>query len=169
MGFIRPEVRANLWRWREVAFMVIIVLACVRLIGRGWDMSSPVYMTLGGIGTVIATGLLYVAIQRARFVQPDLAPGVVEITERRVSYMGPVEGYSLSLDALTRVEIRQSQYHGPMWELYHTEGPHVTIPTAAKGADALFDTLAALKGADTERMIQATSHPTQDRYVIWEA
>ncbi len=169
MSFIRPEVRANLWRWREVAFMVVIVLFCVRLIGRGWDMSSPVYLTLGSVGTVLTTGLLYVAIQRARFLQLDIAPGVVEIVERRVSYLGPVEGYSLSLDALTRVEIRQSQFHGPMWELYHSEGPHVTIPTAARGADVLFDTLAALKGADLERMIEASTRPTQERYLIWEA
>lgn len=169
MSFIRPEVRASLWRWREVAFTGAIVLLGVHLIGRGWDMSSALLLGLGGLLATAATGLLYLAIQRARFMTGAMAPGVVEITERRVSYMGPVEGFTVSLDALTRVEIRQSRYHGAMWELYHTEGRHITIPTAAKGAEVLFDTFAALKGADTELMIEATIHPVKERYVVWQA
>lgn len=169
MSFIRPEVRAKLWHWREVAFTTVFALLGVHLIGRGVDLSSPVFITLGAVLTVLSTGLLYVAIQRARFRPGDTAPGMVEVTERRISYLGPIEGAMVSIDALTRVEIRQSEAFGSVWVLYHTEGPSVVIPTAAAGSSILFDTFSALKGVDMELMIQATTDVAEHTKLIWQA
>ncbi len=172
MTFIRPEVRAILWRWREVALTGLATLWGIRILGRGIDQSS-VTMTVAGLGiAAVAAILLFLAILRVRFHRSASAAGVVEVTERQVGYLGPEIGSYVSLDDLTRLEIVTND-RGPteddvFWILTHRAGPPLLIPASAEGTDQLFDAFAALPGIRFEEAIKAMGSTEKARFLIWE-
>lgn len=167
MSIIRPEVRANLWRWREVALTGVIVLLGVRLIGRGVEINSWVYIGAGIGISLIAVALLFSAILRVRFHKPVRAAGVVEVKEREVAYLGPDAGSYVSLDDLTRLEIVTKGRDEVFWVLTHSAGFPLLIPASAQGTDLLFDAFAALPGIQMEQVIKALGSTQNNRYVIW--
>ncbi len=172
MNFIRPEVRAHLWRYREVAFTGVIVLFGVRLIGRGVDLSSSIYIGLGIALSAIGAGLLFSAFLRVRFYKPVRAVGVVEVKEREIAYLGPDSGSYVSLDDLTRLEI-VTKDSGPVaddvfWVLTHSAGLPLLIPASAQGTDLLFDAFAALPGIQMEQVVKAMGSTQNNRFLIWE-
>ena len=172
MSFIRAEVRATLWRWREVALTGVVTLWGVRLLGRGVDLSS-FNMTLAGIAIAgVGAVLLFLAILRVKFHKPVRAAGVVEVTERQVGYLGPDTGSFVSLDELTRLEIITTGT-GPLqedvfWVLTHRAGDPLLIPASAEGTDQLFDAFAALPGIRFEEAIRAMGSTENARFLIWE-
>lgn len=169
MSFVRPESRRLLWQWREVILSVCVALIGLWLVLRGAERASVVLQGLGASVAIVAVLFLYPAVQRARFFQNKQAPGLVEVTERRIGYLGPTEGTFVAIDALTKLEIRKSEAFGTVWVLYHSEGPAVVIPTAAKGSEDLYDAFSALSVIDVSAMIRATKTRDPDTIVIWQA
>ena len=82
------------------------------------------------------------------------APGVVEVDEAQVAYLGPATGGFVSLPELAEIRLIavQGQRH---WRLKQTDGQALIIPVDAAGAGALYDAFAALPGIDMGRFLAA--------------
>lgn len=161
MSFVRPELTLKLTRWRES-------LAGAAASAFGLYLS----LTTGGaaflIGIVLTVGgalLLVAGIQRARFRRGGDGPGVVQVDEGRLAYFGPVEGGTIAIDDMTRVDLVRTG-SGPVWEI--GGGPErLCIPVSAVGAEALFDVFGALPGLDTALMLRAVEASEAERTPIW--
>lgn len=162
---IRPELAAALHRWREPLIAAGIVLAGLWVATRGGWLLGPIGLLIAALGA----GLAVTALRRVRFARKVGAPGVVEVDEGQVAYLGPATGGFLSLREL--VEIRliavQGQRH---WRLKQTDGQALIIPVDAAGADALYDAFAALPGVDMGRFLaamEAKAPPTDLSSPLW--
>ena len=150
MTLIRPEVTALIWRWREVMWSWVVVGVGLWLMALGGYVLMPIGAVIGGIGLVLAV----TAFRRMRFEQAVDAPGVVEVDEAQVGYLGPELGGFLSLPEL--VELRTLSLRGRrVWRLKQDDGQALLIPVDAKGADRLFDAFANLPGMDTGALVAA--------------
>ena len=158
MAWVRPEVTEMIWRAREVIWAGLVVAAGGWLIGLGGYVLVPVGLVVGGIGSVLAV----TAFRRMRFEQSVSAPGIVELDEAQVGYLGPEVGGFLSLQEL--VELRLLSLRGRrLWRLKQADGQALLIPVDAKGAERLFDAFANLPGMDTAGLVAAlepSSQPT---------
>jgi hypothetical protein len=154
MSLIRPEVTDLIWRGREVVWASLVVGAGLWLITLGGYVLIPVGAVIGGIGLVLAV----TAFRRMRFEQSVAAPGLVELDEAQVGYMGPEIGGYLSLNEL--VELRLLSLRGRrVWRLKQADGQALLIPVDAKGAERLFDAFANLPGMDTSTLVEALGKP----------
>ncbi|MWD26642.1 hypothetical protein E0K89_004045 [Aquicoccus sp. SCR17] len=161
MSFVRPEVRAALWRWREV--LVALALA---LLGIWWVLTGGLLQWIG-VALLLAAGALAVAgVQRGRFRGAGGGPGVVQVVEGQVSYFGPLTGGVASLSDLS--ELRLDPTARPAhWLLFRPKEPPLAIPVNAEGAEDLFDAFATLPGLRTERMLAELRHSAHP-VVIWQ-
>lgn len=143
MSFIRPEVAARLVRWREALFAVVVVAFGCWLMALGGYLLVPLGAVLG------ATGLawLVVALRRRRFARAIEAPGVVEVDEGQIGYLGPTFGGYIALRELAEIRMIDVQGRGH-WRLRQADGQILLIPVSAAGADLLYDAFAALPGID---------------------
>lgn len=150
MSFIRPEARATLWRLREV-----LAAGGVALLGVWLALLGGVFLLgVGGLIVALAGGLALLGLRRLRFAQSGEAPGVVEVDEGQVSYLGPAFGGSVSVPEL--VELRLLTAGGRrMWRLKQADGQALLIPVEAVGAERLFDAFSALPGLDTQALVDA--------------
>ena len=154
MAWIRPEVTDLIWRAREVIWAALVVVAGVWLMSLGGLFLVPVGLAVGAIGAVLAM----TAWRRMRFEQDTAAPGLVELDEAQVSYLGPEVGGFLSLQEL--VELRLLSLRGRrLWRLKQADGQALLIPVDAKGAERLFDAFANLPGMDTSTLVAALGQP----------
>lgn len=150
MSLIRPELAAAAHRWREVAAAGGVGAAGLWVAsGGGW-----VLVPLGGV-IVAAAGVWAVnAWRRMRFAQDVAAPGIVEVNEGQIAYMGPAFGGYAALEDL--VEIRLMTMRGRrLWRLRQADGQALLVPVDAAGAAALFDAFAALPGMDMAALVAA--------------
>lgn len=161
--FLRPEVRAFFWRWREV------LLACVVLaLGLWWALTGfGINRWLGYIFCAIGIGWGIAGIQRARFAQDGDGPGVVQIRERRLAYFGPLDGGVIDVADLSRLEIDPTSHPAPSWILTSIEGNSLAIPINAKGAEDLFDVFAALPEIKTTTVLDVLSRTPDARVTVW--
>jgi hypothetical protein len=150
MTLIRPEVTDLIWRAREVIWGALVVAAGLWLISLGGYALIPLGAVVAGIGLVLAT----MAFRRMRFAQTVAAPGLVELDEAQVGYLGPEIGGFLSLGEL--VELRILTLRGRrVWRLKQADGQALLIPVDAKGAERLFDAFATLPGMDSGALVAA--------------
>lgn len=153
MSFIRPEVSALAYRAREA-------IASLIAIGIGfWFFSQSGYLLkpIGFVIIAISLGWFKLALRRMRFTQEVTAPGMVEIDEGQVGYLGPQVGGFASLEEL--LEIRLMTLQGRrMWRLKQRDGQVILIPVDAEGADKLFDAFSSLPGMDSAALVAAL-HP----------
>ncbi|MDT8857122.1 hypothetical protein RNZ50_19200 [Paracoccaceae bacterium Fryx2] len=155
MDLIRPEARATLWRWREVAAAGALALLGAWFILLGGFILIPAGVLL----LALAAGLGLLALRRLRFAQGGEAPGVVELDEGQVGYFGPGTGGFVSLRELD--EVRLITLRGQrLWRLKQSDGQALLIPVAAQGAERLFDAFAALPGMDTQALVAALAPET---------
>ena len=122
---------------------------------------------------LIGAALFIEGVRRARLPHDTGGVGVVEVDERRITYLGPHGGGALSINELSRVKVRTTNL-GPLasdffWEFTDREGQRLTIPGDAENASALFDALTALPGADYEAVIKASGSTDQADFLVWEA
>lgn len=158
---IRPAARDALWRWREVAMAAAGALAGLWLIGLGGLLLVPLGLALAAV----SAGMGVLAWRRMRFHREVDAPGLVEVTEGQVGYLGPTFGGYVALADLA--DLRLVRIGGrAAWRLRQTDGQTLLIPAEAQGADALFDAFAALPGLDTQALVSALDARDDDR-VIW--
>ncbi|MDW4550173.1 hypothetical protein R5H32_12490 [Defluviimonas sp. D31] len=150
MSLIRPEVRAQFGRWREVISAAATGLFALWLFWLGgWFLQG-----LGVIGAALALGWGVIALRRLRFLRSVAAPGVVEVDEGQVGYWGPSFGGFVALADL--VEVRLTEFHGTrQWRLRTASGEVLTVPVDAAGAEKLYDAFAALPGIDMAALTAA--------------
>lgn len=162
--FIRPEVKALAWRWRELIFAELLFF-----LGLWWALtSSGAVKWMGWVVVVLAIGLSIAGILRGRFRQSGQGPGVVKIVERRVGYFGPLTGGAIDLDQAAMLELEPNAKPAPHWVLSDTNGQVVEIPVNAEGAEALYDAFASLEGINMQATVDVLSRTSTERVVIWQ-
>jgi hypothetical protein len=147
---IRPEAQRLLWRWREVALGVVLALIGLWLVRLGGFLLVPAGIAVGLAGLSLAL----LAWRRARFATSGAAPGIVQVVEGQVSYMGPRVGGFVSLRDLTEVRLIAIKGNR-LWRLKQSDGQALLIPVQAAGSEALFDAFAALPGLSSADLVLA--------------
>ena len=155
MDLIRPELITQIRRSHEVIWSAGIMAGGAWLIWLGGYLLTPV-----GIAVILlGASLAIMAHRRMRFAQDTLAPGVVEVDEGQIGYLGPTIGGYVSLPELA--ELRLITLRGRrLWRLKQTDGQTILIPVDAAGADRLFDAFASLPGMDSGALVAALT-PTE--------
>ncbi|MBU2891456.1 hypothetical protein [Celeribacter halophilus] len=160
---MRPEVKAMLWRWREVV-VALVVVALMAL----WAFSSFGIMRWVALGfTALAVIFAVAAIQRARFNRGSGGFGAVEVDEGVVSFFSPLTGGQVEIEALTSVLLIPTGKGQAHWQLDVPGQAPLTIPVNAHGAEALFDVFVSLDGLDTEKMLRQIKQTPDHPVVIW--
>ena len=150
MSFIRPEILTGLWRLREVLVIGVIAVVGLWLIALGGWVLVP----LGLIILALSAVLLRHARARLRFEQAVGAPGLVELDEAQLAYLGPEVGGFISLHEA--VELRLVTMRGRrLWRVKQADGQAMLVPVDASGAGQLFDAFAALPGMDVTALAAA--------------
>jgi hypothetical protein len=163
IGFIRPEARAQIWRWREsLAGFGLAILGIWLVLGPG-SLAGLVGYALG----VAGFALIWVGWQRARFRKADDGPGAVQVDEGKVTYFGPLTGGSVAMRELDSLTLNGAMFPAH-WQLEQPGAPPLLIPVNAAGADALFDVFATLPGLKTERMLTLLRDNPHQAVVIWQ-
>ncbi|MEM6324228.1 MAG: hypothetical protein AAF748_11110 [Pseudomonadota bacterium] len=161
-SLIRPDLKARLWLWREPILGGVLTLC-----GAAWVFTEFGLMFWVGLAVTCAGAIVvYTGVQRLRFQVGAGGPGVVQVTERQVTYFGPEEGGAVSIDALAQITLVPGKSHNA-WVLRERTGLSLAIPTHASGADALFDVFASLDGIRTEHMLSQLRTPPKMPTVIW--
>ena len=147
---IRPELRATLYRWREAIYAGWMVLLGLWLVRLGGLILIPAGLALVALGL----GWAIAAWRRMRFAQETQAPGLIEVDEGQVGYLGPTFGGYISLPDL--VELRLMTLNGRrLWRLRQVDGQALLIPVDAAGSERLFDAFAVLPGIDMSAVVAA--------------
>ncbi|WP_106746344.1 hypothetical protein [Yoonia maritima] len=161
--FLRPEVRAFLWRWRDTLIGIGLIV-----LGLWWGLRAfGAVQWLGYLVVLIGVVLAAAGVQRARFRQDGVGAGVVQINERRLSYYGPLDGGVIDVADLTKLELDPSAHPNPNWVLTGVGGQNLSIPINATGAEALFDVFAGLPGIKTGDMLDVLSRTPDARVTVW--
>ncbi len=161
--FIRPELRAFVWRWREV-----LIAGGLCLLGLWWLWQGiGIVRWLGGVAIIVGLAWGWAAVQRVRFAQDGEGPGVVQIRERRLAYFGPLDGGVMDMDDVNMLELDPTTYPAPSWILTGMGGQRIAIPVNAVGADDLFDVFAALPDIQTGTVLDVLSHTPDVRVTVW--
>jgi hypothetical protein len=163
---IRPEISAAIWRGREA-------IAALGVVGFGawmiW-LGGYVLVPLGACVALVGMAWGLQALRRLRFAQGVDAPGVVEVDEGQVAYLGPDAGGFVGLPDL--VELRFLTIGARrMWRLKQADGQALLVPVDAAGAERLFDAFASLPGMDMQALVSALEPRAvpgvSDSLVIW--
>ena len=160
-GFIRPEARAALWRWREVISGALLVF-----LGSYWFFGAGGLLTIvGAAAGLTGAALVFLGLQRGRFRGKQGGIGSVDIDEGQVTYFGPMTGGAVALRDMTELALLRTgvTLH---WRL-STQETQLFIPADAYGSDALFDAFTALPGLRTEKMLAVLSNDEAHDTVIW--
>lgn len=158
---LRPEIWTALSRYREVILAAVVAALGLWLLRLGGLLLVPAGAALLALAAAWAT----MALRRLRFAQGVGAPGIVELDERQVGYLGPTFGGYVSLDELT--ELRLIRVQGQrMWRLKQTDGQALLVPVAAAGAERLFDAFATLPGMDTQALVAVLGEQAEN-LVVW--
>ncbi len=155
MSLVRPDLLAAITRQREVIAAGVAGALGLWLIWLGGYVLIP----LGGIVAVAAAGWATIALGRLRFRRPVAAPGIVEVDEGQVGYLGPAFGGYMALADLE--ELRIGTFGGQrQWRLRTSDGQVLLIPVAAEGAERLADAFAVLPGIDMAALGRAIDDAT---------
>ena len=159
MSFLRPEAKEALWRWREP-----MAGAAVALLGAWWTFGTGLMPWVGWPLVAAGAALIVAGLQRVRFRRGGQGPGVVTVDERRVAYMGPLDGGTVDLADLDTLTLDPAS-SPPVWRLATPERT-LAVPVSALGSEALFDAFASLPGLDTGRML-AELEGGRAEVVVW--
>lgn len=151
---IRPAARTWLWLRREVIAALALAAFGLWLLRLGGWLLWP----LGALVLALAAALGVTALRRLRFMQGVAGPGMVEVDEGQVGYLGPAFGGYVALPDLTELRLVTIQRRR-LWRLKQADGQALLIPVDAAGADRLFDAFASLPGMDTAALVAALAAP----------
>jgi len=147
---IRPEVISLLHRASEVISATCLLAFGLWLMWLGGYLLFPIGLAVAAI----AVGWGAMALRRMRFAQAVNSPGVVEVDEGQIGYLGPQIGGYVNLPDL--IELRLIALRGRrMWRLKQQDGQAILIPVDAQGAETLFDAFASLPGMDASALVEA--------------
>lgn len=165
MEFVRPEVKAAAWRFRDA-----LIGGAVSVFGMYWALNGIGILSIVGISLAIAGALLvFAGIQRGRFRGRTGGSGVVLVDEGQVTYFGPTAGGSVVVANLDRVELDPLAGPKGEWVLHDPTTAPLRIPVNAEAADTLFDVFSALRGFQTERMLAVLNGPPKELIVLWRS
>ncbi|TMV84800.1 hypothetical protein FGG78_21325 [Thioclava sp. BHET1] len=162
MALLRPEVTAGLHRWREVIFAGGVALLGLWVLWQGGPL--PLVVGLGLIA--LGLGLAITGWRRLRFAQAVSDPGIVRIVEGQIAYFGPEEGGAAGLSLITEIAL-QTHDARRCWRISQSDGSRLFIPTAAEGAEALFDAFTGLPGLEAPALLAAISGPPDMARIVW--
>lgn len=159
---IRPEAKAQLFRWREV-----LAGAGALLLGVWWLSGTHSLLILPGMALAVAgTALVWIGVQRARFRGEGQGPGSVQVDEGQITYFGPLTGGAVALQDLSGITLDPSLFPAH-WRLKQAGQPEVLVPVNAEGAERLFDAFATLPGLRMDRVLAALKSQDKHPIVIW--
>lgn len=163
MSFMRPEAVAAVMRWREALAGGVVGAFGV------WMMATQLgfYVGAGAVIAGIGAALAFTGVRHARFRAAGDAPGVVEVVEGRVTYLGPILGGAVALDDLTAVTFRRTATGEAFWRLESPGTQALIIPAGARGVDQLLDAFTVLPRIDTGLMVKAVQSRTPITLTIW--
>ena len=147
---IRPEARARLWQARDLFVVLAVVALGLWFLRLGGYLLVPV----GAAVIALGLGLALLALRRLRFARPTTGPGLVEVDEGQVGYLGPMGGGYVSLRELAELRLL-SRGGARFWLLKQMDGQALLIPADAQGADQLFDAFASLPGLGSDALVAA--------------
>jgi hypothetical protein len=154
LALIRPELQRHLARSREAIAAALVGVFGLWLIWLG----GYLLLAVGAAILAFAVSWMVAAVRRLRFAQDTIAPGVVEVDEGQVGYMGPRFGGYVALPDL--VELRLVTMQGRrLWRLKQLDGQTLLIPVDAAGAERLFDAFGSLPGMDMAALVAAVQTP----------
>lgn len=159
--FIRPVVKAWLWRWREP-----LAASALCALGVWWFATSGGVLAWAGGALALGGGAVaFAAFRRARFLSPGGGMGVVHVDEGRLTYMGPLTGGSVVIREILSVGI--DPRHRPTHWVVHDGETELFIPVDAEEAGALFDVFAQLPGLDLGAVLDASERVHDAPTTLW--
>ncbi|MEM7596356.1 MAG: hypothetical protein AAF382_01590 [Pseudomonadota bacterium] len=162
MSFVRPEVRAALWRWREA-----LAGASLCAFGIWWAISGAALTRgLGVVVALAAAAFVVAGIQRGRFRGRSGGLGVVRTDEGQIAYFGPLTGGVVALSEMSHLAYDRTGRPGH-WVLSQPGQNDLYIPVDAEGAEALFDAFTSLPGLPPEALLRVQRMSERARSVIW--
>lgn len=165
MEIVRPEVSTAVWRFRDA-----LIGAAVSFFGLYWAITGVGIMAIVGMSLAVAGALLvFAGIQRGRFRAASGGAGVVHVVEGQVTYFGPVEGGSVIVANLDRVELDPLAEPAGEWILHDETTMPLRIPVNAEGAETLFDVFSGLEGLQTEHMLAVLNGEPNEQVVVWQS
>ncbi|EBA02010.1 hypothetical protein RB2150_10469 [Rhodobacterales bacterium HTCC2150] len=168
MSFVRPELRAQIFRFREVIFAVGVGLFGLWVFSAG----GPLFGFIGLVIIFAGFGLALIGWRRVRLNFGEGGLGVVEVDERQISYLLSYGGFTLSIGDITAIEI-QTNSLGPLsndlfW-VFKSIGQHPqSIPGNAVGAEKIYDMLASFNNVDFDKAVAAAQTTETGTFQIWK-
>ena len=168
MAFLRDDLQRWWTQWKEPSMLAI---AGVMSLYFAFTSVTWAYMIIF-LGLAALLFLVGVGSYRTARLRPDgIAMGHVVVDERRVTYFLGGEGFSVSVNNLVEVGLDAQSHPSKgtelFWVLKDRAGSHIRIPTAAPGAEAMFEDLSVLEGlsyADAAQMIRGREAKYQ---ILW--
>ena len=162
MALIRDDLVAAARRGRELIAVAVAGACGLWLMWLGGYLLFPA-------GAVLLAVSAFWGVQtwrRLRFAQTVEAPGMVEVDEAQVGYLGPAFGGFVALPDLIELRVLTVQ-NKRLWRLKQNDGQALLIPVAAAGSDRLFDAFASLPGMDTQALVAAAAGTAGDG-IVWQ-
>lgn len=161
---IRPELLAQILRWREAA-----IGGGAALLGLYWTLFDGGVMRWVGVAFVLGgTAILREGVARGRRPRDGGGPGIVDVNERQIAYLSGHGGGTVSLEALDRVAVEVPQAGTPHWLIEGSDGTRLEIPLDAEGAGQVFDAIAALPGVTHAETLAATRASAPGSRTLWQ-
>ncbi|MGB1235497.1 MAG: hypothetical protein ACPG5U_07175 [Planktomarina sp.] len=163
MSFIRPQAAATLSKARPfilagcMASFGIYIMLTTR--GAGY-LAAGVFILIAGL-------IAHDAYRRIMFPKGSGGVGLVEVDERRITYLSGGGGHSISIEDLTRVEAHRNGRGRVTWVFYSDEET-LSVPANAMGNDKLFDAMVALPGLNHEQAQAAARGQGPDMFLVWQ-
>jgi hypothetical protein len=163
MSGLRPEVIALFARWNET--LAALVFAAFGL----WlfSIGGLFFQGLGALVVLAGLAGAILAYRRLRFAREVDQPGIVEIDEAELRYLGPQGGGFASLAEIVEVELLADLSGRLWWRVSEAGGNVLAIPAAAQGADQLFDAFARLPGLSPAALLAALDGPKDRPVTVW--
>ena len=114
----------------------------------------------------LGLGLGIIGLRRMRFSRGVSDPGVVQVVEGQITYFGPTEGGFAGLSLIDEIALL-TRNDRRVWRLSQSSGDTLYIPTAAEGAEVLFDAFAGLPGLDSTALLAAIEGPPDMPRIVW--
>ena len=162
MSFIRPEAISSLRKCRSFILAGLFVTAGLFIVFTSYGttrIAGCIFLVVGGL-------VGHDAYRRFKFPAGEGGAGVVDVDERRVSYLSAEGGMSISMDTLERIELHRNTKGRITWVFYGPEGL-LSVPGDAEGTDKLFDALVALPSVNYTQAQAATQGKGPDLFLIW--